>query len=692
MSAKVVDLNDKLVAGKLPEDTKDGATPLNARAKDADEKAPPRVYSVKELLEEAAQRATTRREDDGSCTTGHYELDEITGGFVPGFVWVFGADTSWGKCLGPKVNVLRHDGKVVSADSVRVGDLLMGPDSKPRTVLSTIAGTAPMYRIVPERGETWTCNGDHILVLKSTRTGAVTEISVNDFLAKTPTFRMQQKLFSVGVEYPSHPAVTVDPWFVGAWFGDGTKCLKNVGLCTPDREIVDSLQTVAAAWGLTLTQTTKPGNLASDYRLNGVRGPGGNKLLKALKDAVGDQVTLPDQFIRGTRETRLKFLAGWVDTDGYKKSDRLCEIVTQHEYWAKQLRLLARSLGIPCHIYAKTNVPGYEERTYWRVVLTGDLSVIPTRVKRKQFPPSSSRRYTDRTGFKVEPIGSGPFNGWQLDGDGLFLLGDFTVTHNSSLFVSVADENIKRGKRILIVSAEDPPSLYGDRLLARRAQVSASRLRKRKLETDELKRVREARDKAEDVPVYIQSGNRPIEKLAKEITAIMRLEGIDMVVFDYLQEFRSSGKHQDERTRFKHTSSVMRELIRSNNKCGAILSQLTINSDTKIPNKHNIRESRDVSNAAEVIGIGFSPEADITKPAERDVNGRQMQPEPIFRAGHKYILIDKNKNGVNGRKVEMRWNEESASFDTVKDPEQERLDEQSRYYDQTIGAEFDDFE
>lgn len=690
--SKSPDLNDKLIAGTLPADSMHGATPGNARAKEADERAPSRVYSVKELLEESATRATSKVTDDGSCTTGHWELDEITGGFVPGFVWVFGADTSWGKCLGPDVEVLRYDGAVVRAKDVKPGDLLMGPDSLPRTVLSTVAGRAPMYRIVPERGDPWTCNGDHILVVASTRTGAVTEISVNDFLKKTPTFRMQQKLFSVGVEYPHHPPVTVDPWLMGAWFGDGVKDLRSVGICTPDAEIVESLRVFADVWGLHINVTQKPGNKASDYRLCGTRGPGGNALLEAMRQVIGDRVeVLPEQYMRGTRATRLQFLAGWVDTDGYKKSDRLCEIVTQHEHWAKQLRLLARSLGIPCHIYRKTNVSGYEDRVYWRVVLSGDLSESPTRVLRKRFPASTSRRYTDRTGFKIEPIGTGQFNGWQLDGDGLFLLGDFTVTHNTSFFIAAADENIKRGKRVLIVSAEDPPSLYGDRLLARRAKVSASRLRKRQLEEDEVKRVREVQAHGEDVPVYIQAGNKPIETLAKEITAIMRLEGIHMVVFDYLQEFRSSAKHQDERTRFKHTSSVMRELIRSNNRCGAILSQLTIGSDTKIPNKHNIRESRDVSNAAEVIGIGFSPDADITKPPERDVNGRQLQPEPIFKAGKKYILIDKNKNGVNGRKVEMRWNEHSASFDTVKDPEQERLDRQSEEWDNMIGAEYDDF-
>jgi hypothetical protein len=35
------------------------------------------------------------------------------------------------------------------------------------------------------------------------------------------------------------------------------------------------------------------------------------------------------------------------------------------------------------------------------------------------------------TGFKIEPIGNGEFFGFTLDRDQLYLLGDFTVTHNS---------------------------------------------------------------------------------------------------------------------------------------------------------------------------------------------------------------------------------------------------------------------
>lgn len=271
----------------------------------------------------------------------------------------------------------------------------------------------------------------------------------------------------------------------------------------------------------------------------------------------------------------------------------------------------------------------------------------------------------------------------------IWVFGADTSWGKSSFAISVADENIQRGKRVLIVSAEDPASLYGDRLLARRARVSADRLRKGRLQPEELQRVHDVRRKGEDVPVYCHAENRPIERLRKELEILIKLEGIHMVVFDYLQEFRSSGKHQDERTRFKHTSQVMRDLLRSNNKGGAILSQLTISGDTKIPSKHNIRESRDVSNAAEVICLGFTPDADVKGPSPgNNEQGRPLEPEILFKAGKRYVLVDKNKNGPR-KKIVMDWDDNSACFNAVKDPEQERLDREAAQYEHLV-ADFQD--
>ena len=70
--------------------------------------------------------------------------------------------------------------------------------------------------------------------------------------------------------------------------------------------------------------------------------------------------------------------------------------------------------------------------TYYRIYIRGNI--IPCRIKRKN--PSKVSRYKDLRhicSINVVPIGDGEFYGFELDGNHRFLLGDFTVTHNSLL-------------------------------------------------------------------------------------------------------------------------------------------------------------------------------------------------------------------------------------------------------------------
>ena len=83
-----------------------------------------------------------------------------------GLVLVTGP-TGSGKCLGYGTPVLKHDGSVVPVESLKPGDLLMGPDGNPRKILVTNPGTGPLYKIIPENKEwnPWVCNDSHIMTL-----------------------------------------------------------------------------------------------------------------------------------------------------------------------------------------------------------------------------------------------------------------------------------------------------------------------------------------------------------------------------------------------------------------------------------------------------------------------------------------------------------------------------------------------
>lgn len=240
----------------------------------------------------------------------------------------------------------------------------------------------------------------------------------------------------------------------------------------------------------------------------------------------------------------------------------------------------------------------------------------------------------------------------------------------SSWMIATVDEIIKQGKRALIISFEDAPVIYGNRLMARRARVSAQRIKKHINTKEELEKMAEVAAKAEDCPVYIEAGNRPIERLVQEVRAQIRSEKIDWVGWDYLQEAQSEERHQDERFKYKHIAKLMREVIKSEQKTGVILSQITVSETTKIPTKQNIRDCRDVAHGADVICIGFTPDEDIFGASPgNDESGRKIAPETKFKAGQRYLLIDKNKDGPKGKKIVMSWDDHSACFNNVEDPQ-----------------------
>ncbi len=95
------------------------------------------------------------------------EIMKVTTQSNQGLIIITGP-TGSGKSLGYGTPIIKYDGSIVPIESIKIGDLLMGPDSKPRTVTQTQPGMGKMYKIIPKTGQPWFCNSDHILTLRKT--------------------------------------------------------------------------------------------------------------------------------------------------------------------------------------------------------------------------------------------------------------------------------------------------------------------------------------------------------------------------------------------------------------------------------------------------------------------------------------------------------------------------------------------
>lgn len=274
----------------------------------------------------------------------------------------------------------------------------------------------------------------------------------------------------------------------------------------------------------------------------------------------------------------------------------------------------------------------------------------------------STRSMITTGNYRLDEITGGMIPGF------VWVFGADTSWGKSSFLVMLADVNLRKGKRVLIVSAEDSEKTYGDRLLCRRARISANDLRRKKVTPEDRQKMLDTERDAEDAPVFLDARGKGVEWTAKHTKRVVQEQHIDVVAFDYLQAFDTEKPQQDRRNQVTYIARTLTDVIKSLDKTGILFSQITVDKTKPIPDKHSIRESRDVSNAAEVVLLGFKPEKAIMSQGQP---GRL--PECVVEAGARALFVDKCKNGPRGAVLPMPWDDRSACFDEVEDPELSRL-------------------
>ena len=147
----------------------------------------------------------------------------------------------------------------------------------------------------------------------------------------------------------------------------------------------------------------------------------------------------------------MALLAGLIDTDGNVRANgheiRICQGEPNYKI-IYDTEFLARSLGFSCHLndgISSYTVNGEKRKTpYKELSITGkNLYEIPTVLPRKKLNkfdnPTSEKRCSSflQSSFELVKKDIQPFVGWQVEGNGRFLLNDMTVSHNTPEGASV---------------------------------------------------------------------------------------------------------------------------------------------------------------------------------------------------------------------------------------------------------------
>ena len=361
------------------------------------------------------------------------------------------AECGSGKCHAKGTKILMYDGSLKNVEDIKVGELLMGDDSTPRKILSLATGTEEMYKILQRDGIDYIVNKSHILSLQLREWGAgsgssrgqksidnygkVINISIADYLKLPHTKQGWLYGYSKPALY-TEKEVLLDPYFLGVWLGDGNSREVSITTDGRDAELVKYYKETAQKFNLQVREEYNSEN-SNNYHLThnkrGVKNPI-KEILKHYNLILNKHI--PNDYIVNSIESRLKLLAGLIDTDGYvdKKS---YGITLKSLLLSNDIKRLCWSLGFRV-IHSVKMVKGV---SYQRLTIKGNnLYDIPVKLDRKKVEKRTTNKDASITSFKVEPVGIGEYYGFTIDGNNLYQLEDGTVTHNTIMALYLASE------------------------------------------------------------------------------------------------------------------------------------------------------------------------------------------------------------------------------------------------------------
>ena len=361
-------------------------------------------------------------------------------------------------CFGMDTPVLMADGHIKMVQDVQVGDLVMGPDSKPRRVLELHQGESKLYKVNQSGGDAYIVNDRHILSLyrvkertcdrKSSYTQShLQDIPIEDYLQGTKNYKEVRGGYKVCIDYPEKETL-LEPYYLGLWLGDGNS--HDQGITSADLEIIDYLQGYAERLNYDFRVTQQDGAKCCWVTVpKGHRGVGKkHKLLEALRSYnLLHNKHIPEEFLLNSREVRLQVLAGMIDTNG-STSDNIFYYTTIDKQLSLDLKKLADSLGFGTYWAERTDCLKSLSRNYvtYQVTISGLLDQVPVKLPRKRvvfnhkgscyYKPENFDGYDISliSGLRIENAGVGRYYGFEIDGDHRFCLGDNTVVHNSKSF------------------------------------------------------------------------------------------------------------------------------------------------------------------------------------------------------------------------------------------------------------------
>lgn len=273
------------------------------------------------------------------------------------------------ECFDPMTPIIMWDGSIKLAKDIKVNDMLIDDNGNKTRVKSVCGGFDQMFEIVQDKGMNYTVTHNHILTLKIL----------------------------------GHNIITYNGWeYELKWFNKDElnysykffKCFEDA--ITYSSKIDDDILDITLEKYITLSDIIK--NNLVGFKCNNVKWDKKN--------------TNADPYILGVHIYIMEYFEDeQIDTyfiNDFENRYKLFNGITNSDYDFEKL----------------------SDKLFNKIITLG-MSLGVDEIDRKTIKNCKINKKINQTSFKVIKKDIGPFCGWQLDGNGRFLLSDFTVTHNT---------------------------------------------------------------------------------------------------------------------------------------------------------------------------------------------------------------------------------------------------------------------
>lgn len=350
------------------------------------------------------------------------------------------ASRQLGKALSLNTPIPLASGGYTTMGEIKVGDMIFDGNGNPTTV---IAATEIMYdhncyKLEFDNGDTSIiADEDHLWKVSNSTAKFINKIKTTKDL-----YNIQEKLknwsqsatsrieIPENINFISNDELSIDPYLLGLWLGDGPKEAGNISCCVDDYEKYSEIL-LEAGYEVSDLRLQQGSENSGTFTVYG--------LITKLKDnnLFGNK-HIPEIYLRASIENRLELLRGLMDSDGYcMEKCGTCQFYQKDIKLFSQVRYLLNSLGIKSR-YTNRVING---ELYHQLTFTTDKYYVFKLERKSGRQDGHGFMKENKTVYikNISKIESTPVRCIQVsNSDGMFLCGESMIpTHNSTISAGI---------------------------------------------------------------------------------------------------------------------------------------------------------------------------------------------------------------------------------------------------------------